>query len=229
MEPNDDATIRRKVHGLESEPVVLDKERLWSSIAFPAARREPRYLIYYAAASVALAWALVFLFQELSRRDELQVRLRELELQIQTQSTLVSFTASVAPAEVPCELTTTEEPVASTKQDIPRQPKAIQRSRVPGSRLQVSSVTTPVVAEVQEATNSASSETPIIEESAQKPELVVASTQPEARPRVVLGTVLPNRVSSTQGQRLRFGLFREEERPTSPGTPLISLAGVNNQ
>jgi hypothetical protein len=214
---HDDEIIRRKVRGLESEPVVLDRERLWSSIAFPASRREPRSLIYYAAASVALAWALVFLFQELSRRDELQVRLLELELSIHSQSTLVSIAASVAPTEVPCEASIAVDSVIPQKRIIHRQPKVNQ------------SAPKTLVAEVQDPAPLTISDKPIVEEHARMTEPVVASKQPEAKPRVVLGSVLPDNAPTTQGQRLRLRLFREDENPTTPGAPLITLAGVNNQ
>ncbi len=217
MEHNDEI-IRRKVLGLESEPVVLDRERLWSSIVFPAPRREPRSLIYYAAASVALAWALVFLFQELTRRDELQVRLLELELSIHSQSALVSIAASVVPAEVPCEVPIAVDRVIPQKRIIHRQPRVIQ------------SAPKALVAEAQEPSSSTKiSVKPITEEPAGIPAPVIASTQAEAKPRVVLGTILPDNASATQGKRLRLGFFREDVRPTPVGAPLITLAGVNNQ
>lgn len=216
MEHNDEI-IRRKVQGLESEPVVLDRERLWSSIAFPAPRREPRSLIYYAAASVALAWALVFIMQEFSRRDQLQVRLLELELSIQSEITRVSLTSAATPAEVPCEMPATIDIVVPPKRVNIRQ--ASVKPAVPDA----------TIAAVREAPPSISTEKTVIEESTAATEPVLVVVQPR-KPQVILGSSLPDNTSSAHGnKRLRLGLFREEERPTPGGVPLISLAGVNNQ
>lgn len=217
MERKDDAMIRRKVLGLESEPVVLDRERLWRSISFPASRREPRSLIYYAAASVALAWAFVFILQELSRRDQLQVRLNELELSIQSEITRVSLTAAPTAAEIPCKMPATIDIVAPSKRIIIRQ--ASVNPLIPKA----------ATVAVQEASSTENSERQVVEETTTPPEPVRFAAQPTPKPRVVLGATFPDNTSNAQGkQRLRLGLFREEERQPS-SAPLVTLAGVNNQ
>jgi hypothetical protein len=81
MEHNFEKTIREKINSVEQQSVHWEKDMVWSKIERGDSRKS--IVHYYAAASVILAGALIFFTIGLNHRNEINFRLRSIELSIE--------------------------------------------------------------------------------------------------------------------------------------------------
>jgi hypothetical protein len=83
---HDEEKIREKIQLADATPVAWNKELVWQAIGKPPAAKSRTLFIYYAAASVLLAIALIIYSFERTQQQQLDVQLAQLELAILKES-----------------------------------------------------------------------------------------------------------------------------------------------
>lgn len=83
---HDAEKIRKKIQLAENTPVAWNKEQVWQAIGKQPAARSRMLFVYYAAASVLLAIALIIYSFERTQQQQLEVQLAQLELAILKES-----------------------------------------------------------------------------------------------------------------------------------------------
>lgn len=226
MEHDDEMNIREKINSLDSTPIAWDKDLVWSSIQFHGTRPSQRIFVYYAAASLILATAIVFYSVERTTQETLRVRLGEIDLAL--KQTLVQQpvnTTRTLLAEVPCER---PEKVHSESVMVAQQ----KRHTKPKHTIQMDSKQVPMPAPIAdsplEKTAAPEMQTTLIAPNTQVPKQTMATHEVP----VILGKsiVASSDQQETRKGRLSLRLFRtEDEKSTTPtATPIVTLGGINN-
>lgn len=224
MEHDNDKRIREKMTRLDAVPITWDKELVWSSIRFHGTRPARHIFMYYAAASIIIAAAIVFYAMTQTHRGELLVRIGELDLKLEQLRTM-DHGASMEQivSEVVC-------PPANQSE---ARPLIARRPSLRHSHVAANPV--PAVAPVEVLPETTLPE-PVEEKAAvataELPLQSVEETSPSGPP-VILGksiTSASNRTALRRG-RFQLRLFRgdDEVSTASPSPPVTSLASINNE
>jgi hypothetical protein len=221
MEHEDDLRIREKVRAHEQTPGALDKDRLWSGLALPgSARPAKRIAVYYAAASLILAAAVILYSLELTHRKALELRLAEIELSL--KQVPVSETAIMNPVaqEVACpEAEQRPKPQLARRTNL-RKPVVVPQNSTPQES---ADALAPVVA-LHVAPE------PSLETITNQAPVTQTIEDQHAPVKVILGKSLSPSSGTKQG-RLTFRLFPDEDNKSAvplTTTPVVTLAGINN-
>lgn len=218
--------IREKILMAEQSLYMWNKEFVWSAIPHTKESRRPK-AVYYAAASVALAAAIVFYSLGTTHRQTLQVQLSSIELAIERaqQSRLTTaYATTLVLTDKEC-----ENPV---EKKMIQPPGKYATRLIPSPSRFGSEKDEAVVQSFPEQVQSvASNESgPTVEAPVMLP---TTAARPETPVRPIIGeswSIASNKVS--QGDhRFQLRLFRtdEETKNTSSGAPTTNLAGINNQ
>ncbi len=226
MEHEDELRIREKIKDLDHAPQAWDKELVWSSIRFHGTKPARRIVVYYAAASLALAVAIIFYSVELTERVALRARISELDLALeQTRN-------AVRPKETNQAALIAECPEANQAPvQLPRVAKHLNRTEpamiVRGKE--------PVEPNPSLPQTEVAKETPQTEVIVATPiEQIDPINEPASPPTslVILGKSLTVADHSAQKKgRLKMRLFQGEDDEaigTSSSTPITTLASINN-
>lgn len=221
MEHEDDLRIREKVRAHEQTPGALDKDRLWSGLALPgSARPAKRIAVYYAAASLILAAAVIFYSLELTHRKALELRLAEIELSLKQEKIPETAVMNPVAQEEACpEAEQRPKPQLARHTNLPK-PVVVPENSAPHES---APALAPVVAlhavpepSLETITNQAPVTQPIEDQ--------------HAPAKVILGKSLSPSSVTKQG-RLTFRLFLDEDNKSAApltATPVVTLAGINN-
>lgn len=96
---HDEEIIQKKIRAAENNPVVWNKEMVWSSISKSKNRNLTTLVFYYAAATFLFAFALVFYSVQQMKRTGFELRIKSIELAI-TKNTDVGKTDQIIPTEI---------------------------------------------------------------------------------------------------------------------------------
>ncbi len=227
MEHDNELRIREKIRNLDNTSMPFDKELVWSSIRFHGTRPLRRVVLYYAAASLVLATAIVFYSIELTQRVALQARISELDLALEQARSAVKSKQPIPVATV------AECPEAA--QALVQQPRLAKRMKR-AQPMMIAESETPVEQNTTlvSATDTEQRQATAVVSTPVEPNTTSIAGQPRITSTVILGRSLAattNQASVKKG-RLQMRLFRsEDEIPIgpSPSTPITLLAGTNNQ
>ena len=228
MEHEDERKIREKVRQLEATVVSWDRARVWSSVVAPPLRTTALFVFYYAAASLILAAAVLIYSQQQTHRDELSLRIGEIELALsQTKAAkLETHSISVAEAvECPSAIENSVTMPMTTRNQIKFATKKENRS----SKVQLTD--SPAVTQVALTETQPQEIVSPPQETVPIPQ--VALVHESATLPVILGKSIATSSSNQTVTRnhVRIRLFRGEVEPTetsSSPTPVTTLASINN-
>lgn len=221
MEHEDDLSIREKVRAHEQTPGALDKDRLWSGLALQgSARSAKRPAVYYTAASLILAAAVIFYSLELTHRKELELRLSEIELSLKQVPFSEKANMNPVAQEVTCPEAEQRPKPQLARRTNPRKPVVVPQNSTP-----------------QESADTIASVVALHKAPEPTPE-TIATQSPVTQPiedhhvpaKVILGKSLSSSPGTKQG-RLTFRLFLDEDSKSAvplTATPVVTLAGINN-
>lgn len=225
MEHNDETRIREKVRRAEELPQAWNKDHVRSAI-FREGRQPRRPLaFYYVAASLTLAAALIYYTRQLTYREEINLKVKEIELRI-------------VQSQQRAELTTPVQQVAVSSAECPDQP--LEKISKPGKTRQAK----PMLAKQNDAgltqpADLRASELPKPEEvkiateqsgNIETPDVSVASAPTQVQVQPIIGRIADT-PATTRNKKFQVRFFQsdEEVKNSAPSSPLTTLASINNR
>ena len=210
--------IREKVLMAEESLSTWNKEFVWSAIPHTNESRRPM-AVYFAAASVALAAAIVFYSIETTNRQALQVQIAKLELSVeQAVSARITESTNHVTQVIDCPV---DQPADAPK--YAKKKSTLQRTEAEP----VSAIAVAIHAPIQEVVP--------LKQLEANPEVqvttYVASSVTFVRPIIGTSWSLASKEASTRDPWIQIRLFQmdEPQRTTSTGTIATNFATISNQ
>lgn len=228
MEHEDERKIREKVRQFEETVVSWDRARVWSSVVAPPLRTTALFVFYYAAASLTLAAAVLIYSKQQTHRDELSLRIGEIELALSQTKAADQETRSALVAEA-IECPSAIENSVTTPMTAQNKIKPVTKDKNHSNEVKLTD--SPAVTQVGLTETQPQQIVSPPQETVPIPQ--VAIVHESASLPVILGKSIATSSSNQTVTRnhVRIRLFRGEVEPTetsSSPTPVTTLASINN-